>query len=211
MQNESQVDKLCEYGNGVKVQLIIFVKANYSSAQSAFLWYKLLITPQGNGFHTLSLQSLRGQQRDPWGAMFHCLVCIQHQDLAHWPQYCAKRYRTNWRISGTRRQWQGVTIMSPLAWALSASNEWLPRGGHCQVRTNVAQTATSPTRRDVFELDGRAKPLVAKTDAETFQSVVVKLLYVLIRVRANILLESDSYARGSWRALWRPKENYRES
>lgn len=52
---------------------------------------------------------------------------------------------------------------------------------------NIKRTAASPARRDLFELAENSATLL-KAEAETFHSVVTKLLYVAIRARGNILL-----------------------
>jgi hypothetical protein len=52
---------------------------------------------------------------------------------------------------------------------------------------SINRTAATPARKNLFELDEKATPL-PKSEAETFHSVVAKLLYVSIRARADLLL-----------------------
>jgi hypothetical protein len=54
-------------------------------------------------------------------------------------------------------------------------------------KMDISRTATTPARKDLFDVDDRAEAL-PKERAETFHSVVAKLLYVSIRARMDILL-----------------------
>ncbi len=51
----------------------------------------------------------------------------------------------------------------------------------------IAHTAATPARRTLFEVDPRAAPLKADR-FDTFRSVVMKLLYVALRARMDLLL-----------------------
>ena len=54
-------------------------------------------------------------------------------------------------------------------------------------KMDIMGTANTPATQTLFEVDD-ASPLLNKDDAETFHSVVAKLLYVATRARMDILL-----------------------
>ncbi len=68
-----------------------------------------------------------------------------------------------------------VTIKSYLAEAIE----------ECEM--DIKRTTTTPAKRNLFEVDPKAKPLT-KESAETFHKVVAKFFYVAIRARPDILL-----------------------
>lgn len=52
---------------------------------------------------------------------------------------------------------------------------------------NVTRTATTPARKNLFDVDDKAETL-CRDEADIFHSVVAKLLYVSIRARMDLLL-----------------------
>ena len=55
-------------------------------------------------------------------------------------------------------------------------------------------TATTPARRTLFEVN-RATPTLPKDRSDSFRSVVMKLLYVAIRARMELLLAVSFLSR----------------
>jgi Reverse transcriptase (RNA-dependent DNA polymerase) len=181
--------------NGARVLYVKLLKALYGCVQSALLWYQMFYTYLKNlGFELnpydpcVANKMIDGKQ---------CTIAwyvddtkISHADPAVVSQIIdqlEERFGKMTVTRGKKHVFLGMNVTyTPHGTAEIIMRDYLEEA-IAESKLDVRRTASSPARRDLFEIDEASPPLEAD-DAEVFHSVVAKLLYVSLRARGDILL-----------------------
>jgi hypothetical protein len=192
---EPSYEKFVTYEKGVKVLYARLKKALYGCVQSALLWYNL--------FHdTLKSMGFKVNPYDPCVA--NCMIDGSQCTIA-------------WYVDDTKISHVNPDVVTGIIYALEGhfGKMTVTRGPeHVFLGMNILYTkertaeitmkpylqeaiddylqdityeAATPAKRDLFEVDERATRLT-KHAADNFHSISMKLLYVAIRARMDILL-----------------------
>ena len=182
--------------NGVKVLYVRLIKAIYGCVQSALLWYQLF-------YSHLKAMGFELNPYDP---------CVANKMID------GKQCTITWYVDDTKISHVDPKVVTAVIEQIEAKfgkmtvkrgDEHVFLGMHIRYKDNgtaeitmreyyleesitesdlnVTRTATTPAKRDLFEIN-ESSPRLEVKEAETFHSVVAKLLYVAIRARPDILL-----------------------
>ena len=182
--------------NGAKVLYVKLLKALYRCVQSALLWYQV--------FHAY-LKDI-GFELNPYDPCVankiidgkQCTIAwyvddtkISHANPTIVSQVIEQLEERFGKMSVTRGKnhvFLGMSITyTPHGTAEILMRDYLEEAIVAESKLDIKRSASSPARRDLFEIDDNSD-LLTKDDAETFHRVVAKLLYVSIRARGDILL-----------------------
>jgi hypothetical protein len=188
----SDYKKVICYENGKKVLYLELLKALYGCVQSALLWYELFYsTLQGMGF-----------ELNPYGACVakkvggkQCTIVwhvddtkISHEDSKAVSHVIQKREARFGEMAVTRGKEHVFLGMNISFHKDNTTSIVMNQGGHCPFwRGHHSRSATTPTKRNLFEIKENSVPLT-DADREIFHSVVAKLLYVSKCGRLDIQL-----------------------
>jgi Reverse transcriptase (RNA-dependent DNA polymerase)/Zinc knuckle len=199
------VDILCEMNpeyeefvvteNGVRVLYVRLIKALYGCVKSALLWYELFQTTlQQMGF-VLNPYDQCVANCDFEGTQCTVAWYVDDTKISHinpdvvtmvidklesrFDKMTVTRGKEHeflgMKIRFTEERTAVITMKSYLEEAIVESN------------MDIVRQAATPANRYLFDVD-EDSPLLGKTEAETFHSVVAKLLYVSLRGRTDLLL-----------------------
>ena len=190
--NESY-KKIVTTENGKKVLYLKLLKALYGCVKSTLLWYEFFTgTLENMGFELnpydpcVANKTINGKQ---------CTIVwyvddnkISHMDNAVVTQIIEKieeRFRKMTVTRGKRHTFLGMDILyRKNGTDYTKMKEYLKEAIY-DFGENVARSATTPARRNLFEIDESSARLHGKR-AELFHSIVAKLLYVSLRGRLDI-------------------------
>ena len=181
--------------NGVKVLYVRLIKAIYGCVQSALLWYQLFYS------HLKDM----GFVLNPYDP------CVANKMINE------KQCTITWYVDDTKISHVDPEVVTDVIEQIEAKfgkmtvkrgSEHVFLGMHINYKDNgtaeitmrdyleesivesgldITRTATTPAKRDLFDIN-ESSPRLENKEAETFHSVVAKLLYVAIRARPDILL-----------------------
>ena len=200
-----QVDILCEMNpkykefvlieKGINVLYVRMVMAIYGCVQSVLLWYKLVSsTLEEMGFKLnpydpcVANKTINGKQ---------CTIAwyvddtkISHVDAAVVTdiiEQIERRFDKMTVTRGKEHTFLGMNITYTDDGTAKVSMKDYLMEAIAESGLDIKNIASTPARRDVFEVDNSSPPL-PKERFNAFRSVVMKLLYVAMRARMDLLL-----------------------
>ena len=199
------VDILCELNpghkrfvvseNGTNFLYVRLIKALYGCVKSALLWYELFVSNlQEMGFtlnpydQCIANCMIDGKQCTiAWYVDDTKISHADHNVVSMIIDKLEERFDKMTVTRGDKHVFLGMNIAYTKQRTAEISMKCYLEEAIADCGMDITGTAKTPATRTLFEVDEGATPL-DKDDADTFHSVVAKLLYVAIRARMDILL-----------------------
>ena len=182
-------------GNGQEVLYVRLLKALYGCVQSALLWYDLF---------TNSLKDM-GFVLNPYDpCVANCTIddnqCtlvwyVDDNKISHVDSHVVtsiidkieERFDKMSVTRGNKHKFLGMDIEFPGDGTVKIKMKDYLVESIAESGMNIERTASTPAKKNLFEVDDDAAPLT-DGEAKVFHSVVAKLLYVSLRTRMDLLL-----------------------
>ena len=181
--------------NGTKALYVKLVKAIYACVQSALLWYPLFYSHLKEiGFELnpydpcVTKKKINGKQCTiAWYVDDTKISHVDPEVVTSVIEQIEERFGKMTVKRGPEHVFLGMKIV----YTKNGTAEIIMRDyleeAITESELDVTRSATTPARRNLFDINDNATPL-KKKHADIFHSVVAKLLYVSIRARPDILL-----------------------
>ena len=182
--------------NGGKVLYVRLVMALYGSVKSALLWYKLFSSAlKQMGFvlnpydPCIAHKTINGKQCTiAWYVDDTKISHVKSDVVTHIIGEIEKRFDKMTVTCGREHTFLGTkNRYTDEGTAQVSMKDYHLTEAIVESGLNVQNVASTPARRDMFEVDPTS-PMLPKQRLDAFRSVVMKLLYVAIRARLDFLL-----------------------
>ena len=181
--------------NGVKTLYVKIVMAIYGCVKSALLWYKLFssaLVEMGFALNPydpcIANKMINGKQCTiAWYVDDTKISHVESAVVTSIIKEIEKRFDKMTVTRGKEHTFLGMQIRYTDEGTAQISMKEYLLEAIAESGLEINNTASTPARRDMFEVDPNAPPLPADR-SDAFRSVVMKLLYVATRARVDLLL-----------------------